>query len=385
MPASKAEKSRKWCFTLNNPKGGAEIYGDDWVVEYLIVGHEIAPTTGTPHHQGYVRFKNPIGLGGKGPNPRGGVRKLLPTAAWFACKGTEEDNYDYCSKDRVTVIEYGEREAPDPNADPDEPAKGQGKRNDIRYARRLVKAGAGMAEICDKIDSYQGIRAAETFLKYMEIKRSWIPEVIWIYGPTGVGKTHLAHELCETEPWTSLDTGRWFEGYDAHEDVIFDDIRGDFCKFHVLLRLLDRYEYRIEVKGASRQFLARRIFVTTCKPPHELYKDRAGEDLMQLGRRITTIIWMEKTGTSWQAPGRDIGRLPTVPYLVPSGSDLEATHPALEPEQKSGVILANGLPASKCVGQNSLPSPCSGPDLRDDNVADEQELDDEFMSQFELD
>lgn len=336
MPPSSASKSRKWCFTLNNPPGGAELYGDDWVVEYLIVGHEIAPSSGTPHHQGYVRFANPRALAG--------VRKLLPKAHWTPCTGTETQNYNYCTKEQVTVIEYGEREDLPP-VEPDADQKGQGKRNDLRLARRLVKAGHGMAEICEQVDSYQALRAAELMLKFIEVQRDWTPEVVYIYGPTGTGKSHLAHSLAKTDPWISLHNGRWFEGYDAHEDVIFDDIRGDFCKFHVLLRLLDRWPYRIEVKGGSRQFLAKRIFITSCRPPHLLFPSVTGEDLMQLGRRISQIIYLERRGLAWSAPGTTIGVEPSVRLMIPE----------LEPEQKSGVILAEPLRAPR-VG---VPPPTS--------------------------
>lgn len=92
------------------------------------------------------------------------------------------------------------------------------------------------------------------------------------------------------EAWVSGVDGKWFEGYDGHEDVIFDDFRGDFCKLRVLLRLLDRYEYRVEVKGSSRQFLAKNIVITSCYSPTQVYKNNGdGENINQLVRRITEI------------------------------------------------------------------------------------------------
>jgi len=84
--------------------------------------------------------------------------------------------------------------------------------------------------------------------------------------------------------WT---TNKWWEGYDAHENVIIDDMRGDFCKFHELLRMLDRYAYRIETKGGSRQFRAKTIIITSCYSPTEMFDTR--EDIQQLLRRIDEI------------------------------------------------------------------------------------------------
>jgi len=84
-----------------------------------------------------------------------------------------------------------------------------------------------------------------------------------------------------------MDTGEWWEGYDAHEEVIIDDMRKDFLKFHHLLKLFDRYPYRVQFKGGSRQFLAKTIIVTTCYSPEEMFNNR--EDIQQLLRRINTI------------------------------------------------------------------------------------------------
>lgn len=123
-------------------------------------------------------------------------------------------------------------------------------------------------------------------LQYLEPQRDWAPEVYWFYGPTGSGKTRKAFELCE-DPWISDQGLRWWDGYDGHEDVIIDDFRKDFCKFHELLRILDRYPYRVEVRGGSRQLLARRIFITSLYSPEETYHMR--EDIGALTRRITEV------------------------------------------------------------------------------------------------
>lgn len=280
----------------------------EWGYDYIYVGKETCPTTGKPHYQGYVRFANPRSIGGM---------QKLNRGAWFACKGTELQNIKYCSKEGDLVLQDGE---------PEKKEARQGRRNDIHDVREMVKAGAGMTEIVMSIDSYQAIKVAETMLKYIEPKRNWQPEVFWIYGPTGTGKSRFAFEAC-TDPWVSGETSKWFEGYDKHEDVIFDDFRKDFCSFSTLLRLTDRYPYRIECKGSSRQFLAKRIFITCCFAPHNAFSVK-DEDLQQLGRRITEIIYISAEGVTLSAPGSTIGIEPSVERIVPE----------LGTEQKSGVI-----------------------------------------------
>jgi len=72
---------------------------------------------------------------------------------------------------------------------------------------------------------------------------------------------------------------------------LFDDFRGDFCTFHYLLRVLDRYPMRVEVKGSSREFNSKRIYITSCYPPTEIY-NKSDEDVKQLIRRIDEIIFL---------------------------------------------------------------------------------------------
>lgn len=318
-------KYRKWCFTLNNPEANPPDYSA-FGADYIIVGAETAPSTGTRHHQGYVRFTNTRALGG--------VRLLLPAAHWEACKGSETDNIAYCSKEGNIVFENGTREV------------GQGKRNDLTAVKTCVKSGQGMRAVCELACSYQSMRAAELMLKYLEPGRKTKPFVHWIYGPTGVGKSHTA-ELLAPDAWISGKNGQWFEGYDAHKNVIFDDIRGDFCPFHVLLRLLDRYPYRVEHKGGSRQFLAETIVITTCLPPEKLYRDRAGEDILQLGRRIDKIVYLPDRATAWEMPGASIGSVPSVIATLPGREQkaIEGLSDSASAEQKCGAeVKGNTAP-----------------------------------------
>lgn len=150
--------------------------------------------------------------------------------------------------------------------------------------------------------SFQSIRLAECYLSYNEVKRNWKPTVSWIYGPTGSGKTRMAIDKCGDDYWISGKNLRWWQGYDGHENVIIDDFRGDFCTFHELLRILDRYAYTVEVKGGSRQLLAKNIYITCPYHPKDVYSSK--EDVGQLLRRIDDIVHL-KNGT--QVCGTEVG------------------------------------------------------------------------------
>lgn len=53
-------RSRGWCFTINNytELDVAQVKALEEPSSAIIAGYEVAPTTGTPHIQGYVYFLN---------------------------------------------------------------------------------------------------------------------------------------------------------------------------------------------------------------------------------------------------------------------------------------------------------------------------------------
>ena len=160
-----------------------------------------------------------------------------------------------------------------------------------------------MKEIVLEVNSYQAMRTAELLKKYVEIQRNFKTFVYWFYGPTGSGKSRCAEEMFPNAYW-AMSTGKWWEGYDGQEVVIINDYRKDFCKFHELLNLLDRYPYRVECKGGSRQFTSKTIVITTPLSPEETWENRTSEDLGQLLRRIDNILFFGNgTGTGTEVAG----------------------------------------------------------------------------------
>jgi len=176
---------------------------------------------------------------------------------------------------------------------------GGGKRNDLAATRALVHATGSMRAVAAEATSFQALRGAELLLKYDEPRRDWKPLVRWYWGATGTGKTRRAMEEAGADRWVSGRSLQWWDGYDGHANVIIDDFRGDFCPFHTLLRYLDRYECRVEVKGGSRQLLARNIWITSCLPPEKAYPG-CSERVDQLLRRIDETV--ELRGTPVTAP-----------------------------------------------------------------------------------
>jgi len=241
-------------------------------VVFFICQKERCPRTGRLHYQGYIRCASAVAFST--------IKKMLPTAHWELALGNEKANIEYCSKNESRVegeeaVSFGDVAAP-------------GKRKDIEIAREIIECGGGMRQVVKTVSSYQAIKGAEVALKYLEPGRDFKPEVRWYHGETGSGKTRSALEEFP-EAWISGKNLKWFEGYDAHEVVVVDDFRKDFCTFHELLRILDRYPYRVETKGSSRQLLAKVIIITCPWSPEVLYQGRSAEDIGQLTRRIDVV------------------------------------------------------------------------------------------------
>jgi len=167
----------------------------------------------------------------------------------------------------------------------------QGKRKDMEVVRDLVQSGATMLDIIDQASSLQSIRTAEVLFKYLDRPRTQMTELHWIYGPTGTGKSHRAHELAGPEAFTPV-SAKWWDGYDRHENVVIDDCRWDWFEpiggFAGFLRMVDKWPYKVESKGASRHLVAKRIFITCPCAPEAFWNNVTDESLAQFQRRITT-------------------------------------------------------------------------------------------------
>lgn len=261
--------SRCYCFTLNN-------YTDEEVtilsecnppLKAIWWGKEVGEN-GTPHLQGYATFKKPMRIVGIKKLP-GCERMHLEVR-----RGTHQQAIDYCGKS-APLEKFGDTE------------KGQGYRTDIDWVRSTAGTeGMRGVTLCGNM---QQIRVAEKFLTYHEESRDWKPHIEWYWGATGTGKSRTAREkLANDDMFVKNDGSKWWDGYDAHDAVIIDDFRDSWWSLTEMLSLLDRYEKRVEYKGGWRQFVPRKIIVTSARAPHTMYAG-CGEDVGQLLRRIDVV------------------------------------------------------------------------------------------------
>ncbi|AUM61748.1 Rep [uncultured virus] len=279
-------RSPNWCFSILNWSEDDVKVLDNLNCSFITYGKEICPTTGTPHIHVYVEF----------PTKKrwGAVRDIIPerSAKLEPRFGTQEDAINYVQKDGEYVVRGNK--------------KNQGSRSDLDGVR-VMALECGMREVT-RYRNAQQIRVAKDFLTYNEEPRTGKPFVVWFWGPTGGGKTRRAHEMAADDGgdvYVKHGDSKWFDGYDAHEIVIFDDIRDDTFKFNYLLNLLDPYPVRVECKGSSRQFKPRLIIITCPYEPIN-FLGASFEDRNQLLRRLDVVerVWSggpEVAGNNWTA------------------------------------------------------------------------------------
>jgi len=277
---TKNTQAKNWCFTLNN-YNEEEYQHICSVLEeqghYWIAGREVGEG-GTPHIQGYVSFPRRMYFNS--------VRSLLGTRVHLeVARGSSLKNRTYCSKDGNF------REGGEP------PKEGRPKRdrNDLarEFSAAITGGNAGLAAFADSepgvwyFSGHNLLRNATTLLR--PVLRPNI-NVLWIYGPPGVGKSNKAHEDLP-EAYIKEPRTKWWNGYLGEKEVIIDDFGPGGIDINHLLRWFDRYKCLVENKGGMIPLLAETFIVTSNFHPRDIFKwgDEVNPQLPALERRIQLI------------------------------------------------------------------------------------------------
>jgi len=254
------DRARNWVFTLNNYTAVQELELQTETYTYLVYGREVAPTTGTKHLQGYIEFSNAKRMAT--------ITKAYPGIHLEKRRGTAKQAADYCKKGK-DFFEGGE-------------ISKQGERTDLERVADMVQEKKTIREIAEAepvtfIKYHRGIQALRTALMK---PRTEAPNVVWLYGATGTGKTRFAHD--NSDSVYIKDGTQWWDGYEQQEAIIIDDFDGKW-PLRDLLRLLDRYVYQGQTKGGYININSSWIYITCTYPPEHFW---GGDDLPQIERRL---------------------------------------------------------------------------------------------------
>lgn len=242
-------------------------------VNYFACGQEVCPKTFTPHLQGYMEFKQPVML-------QTIRNKISMKIRCFERRGTAEQAIKYALKDGEGLRTQGT------------PSK-QGERTDLAGPIELIQSGGSMKQVAQTFPEQfvkfnRGLRELKNIL--IEPRKEK-PTVTVLYGATGTGKSLTARKILNDSPYVwGPEQEKWFDGYEGEKDVIFEEYRGQL-PFGQMLRLLDRYDCKVQYKGGMCQFAATNIVITSPVHPSEWYKNLSDDEgkMDQLFRRITEI------------------------------------------------------------------------------------------------
>lgn len=292
-PGPNRIRTKHWVFTINAREGSnlcAAPLWDPEKMDYLVFVHQIAPTTGTHHWQGYIECKKKIDI-----TPL--KRMLCPSdpglPAVFKRRGTQEEAIAYIKDDEKKtnvgdVYEFGE------------PTKiSQGHRSDLENVVGMVREGKSDREILDAYPStfarnYQAIQVVRETLaeptSLVDVSEGH--RVIVIYGPSGIGKTYQTR-LMNPDAYVT-DKGEKehpFDQYKGQKTIVLDEFMHDEWKHKTLNTLMDmHYSHAFPARYHDHWNVAKKLIILTNDNPALWYSvagtGLAPELLATIRRRI---------------------------------------------------------------------------------------------------
>lgn len=260
-------KSRRWCFTINNPQVD-ETYNDQFwmlhpdIIKYLIVQEEKGHNEGTVHWQGFVILTRQQRLSY--------MKKLNRRAHWEVTRGTSEEAAAYCRKEDTFTggfrFEIGEL--------PTQKAGGHKER--LEEAASTLEAIKECYQPPKKINPLvlmqPGFIAAYSALT-TDVLGPYRPDlkIITLIGPPGSGKSYaIQHFFPEHGRCIAGNSGVWFQS-PLEEVMVFEEFCGQI-QLQKMLQLLDPYPLALEIKGGMRPALYKTAVITSNTRPDKWYK-----------------------------------------------------------------------------------------------------------------
>lgn len=272
-------RSRGWCFTLNNYVPEDEEHLKQIECQYLVFGRESAPTTGTPHLQGYVHFSSEKTLRR--------VKAILGARFHLEPRlGTIEQAIEYCKKDG-DFFERGRVQARQAQKDVwgdvlDLAEAGELRTIKDEYPRHYLQY----------FKTLMSIRAFNSKPLEGELEHEW-----W-YGPTGTGKSMTA--WARYPDHYQKPVNKWWDGYFGQDVVVIEEWEPkNECTASKLKIWADRYPFPGEIKGGTLERIRpKKIIVTSNYTIRECFPNP--QDHEPLLRRFKVvhfaIPWAPSTG-----------------------------------------------------------------------------------------
>lgn len=275
----KHTQSRKWLLTINNPteKGFTHDSIREQLeklknIDYWCMCDEVGSKESTYHthlfiyRQGAIRFNT--------------VKKFFPTAHIDYCRGTAQENRDYCLKQGKYKGTFKEetnlKETFEESGDI--PMERQGQRNDLIDLYDMIKSGLTNYEILesnpeymlnlDKIEHCRQIVRAE---KYKNNFRQLTVE--YYFGKSGKGKTRSVMEKYGYENVHRItDYKHPFDNYKGQSVVVFEEFHSSL-RIQDMLNYLDGYPLDLPSRYTNKVACYDTVYIISNLPLEEQYRD----------------------------------------------------------------------------------------------------------------
>lgn len=240
--------SKRFCFTVNNPKADAHEILSEVDCRYVCYGTEVAPTTGTQHLQGYIVFKANKTLVG--------CKKVLPPGCHIEiAKGSTPENIRYCSKEGTP---YERGEAPLSKTKVAELSKD-------KWTAIIAASKEGRFEDIPEDVLFRYYSTAKALARDHQKKPPALDSVcgLWIYGEPGTGKSHAVQVGYPDSYMKPLN--KWWDGYQQQEVIHLDEIEPSHALWIAayLKKWADKWPFPAECKGSSMTIRPKKVIVTS--------------------------------------------------------------------------------------------------------------------------
>ncbi len=316
---------RRANFVLNNPDAGERTWlasltsraqRNIFKVRFIVFQEEIAPTTQTPHIQGYCEWQEAV-------RPLGRTMKQL-SSPWRRFRWSQVDfpraAIKYASKEDTRL------------------AGGQNG----KYGDAAANRDQTVSDVTDQI--LNGTRLKQVLIEHPDISfmhyekivdfhNRQVPDrtacnVILLIGPSGCGKSWWAAEDAKSEgttffvPDRTRHNGRWdWKGYSSENSLVINEFDDKWLKVVSFKQFFDIFPYQVEAKGQNMSLKTNNIYLTTNNDIKYWYrKFRSNPDnavhTKAMERRVNQFfkIYDCRKNTAWMAPTGSIGG--TEPFMT---------------------------------------------------------------------
>lgn len=267
--------------TFTSYQSEAPVFDDR--MSYLCYSPELCPSTQRRHFQGYVYWRT--------------TRTVSSAAKEFHCtflvaRGTASENRIYCGAEDYE--RDGKLKLANPNFVEFGEVPRQGARKDLDQIKIEILDGKSVDEITMEhpVLFHQYGRTLNRIedIAMRKRVRTEMTTCEWIWGPTGVGKSHRAFDGFNPETHYVLpkDNKTWWDAYRQQQIVIINDFRGHI-PYDDLLQMIDKWPYYVPRRGREPiSFTSKHVIITSSLPPEKVYHHRMeGDAIEQLLRRVT--------------------------------------------------------------------------------------------------